>query len=232
MSEQGFGDWVPAGSHDSFQNWWVPVTVYKKLDSARTGPITPHPRDARFPHGGAAGAIEDGDVVPALQVEPESGAVAEMAGKVERRVRGHRSAAMENVGDAPWRHAGVDCKAVGAQVPRLSFVAEKAAGVNDGCHGPSLVIIGNLHIMGVAIPERKMDAPPRIDADDSCTEQIATRSIVPSSRRKPGPMRRVARWWQRKEVNLVPAFERVRKSVHSRRLPATAARAGPQLSLG
>ena len=49
---------------------------------------------------GAAFAFHLGDVVLALQVEPELGAVAELTGKAERRVGADRSSGIEDVGNA------------------------------------------------------------------------------------------------------------------------------------
>ena len=80
-------------------------------------------------------SLHDGDVVPALQIEPELGAVAKIECQPKCRIGSDRPAAIQNVGDPSRRNARTYCKAVGAQFSRRHFAAENAAKVNCWCHG-------------------------------------------------------------------------------------------------
>jgi hypothetical protein len=104
-----------------------------------------------------------GNVELALQVEPELGAIAEIAGESECRVGGHRPPSIQYVGDPARWHAEINGEALGAQVSGRQFAAENPARVDCGCHGLALVIIDNFHIIGIAIANHETDAPARVD---------------------------------------------------------------------
>src|SRR5215208_7870337 len=81
--------------------------------------------------------LDQGDVVLALEVEPELAAVAEIATEAHRRVGRDRAAPVEDVGDVPRGDAEVEREAVRAQGPRLDFAPQQPARMGDWRHAVS-----------------------------------------------------------------------------------------------
>ena len=77
-------------------------------------------------------ALDQGEVVLALQVEPELAAIAEIAAEAEAGVGFDRAAPVEDVGDAPGGDAEVECKPAGAQVSRLDLAPQQPARMETG----------------------------------------------------------------------------------------------------
>jgi hypothetical protein len=72
-------------------------------------------------------ALDDGNVVLTLQVEPKLRAVAKIAPEPHRRISRDRSAAIQDVSDATGRDAEVEGKAVGAKVARRHLSLQEPA---------------------------------------------------------------------------------------------------------
>lgn len=83
-------------------------------------------------------ALDQGDLVLALQVEPELRPVAEVAAEAHRGVCGHAAPPVQDVGDPARRHAEVEGEAVRAQATRFELALQEPSGVRDGRHVPSL----------------------------------------------------------------------------------------------
>jgi len=89
-------------------------------------------RRVRWPHPlrdlPALLPLHHGDVVLALQVEPELRAVAEIAAEPHGGVGGDRAAAVQDVGDPAGRHADVERQPVGRQPARGEFRLSRRPG--------------------------------------------------------------------------------------------------------
>jgi hypothetical protein len=62
-------------------------------------------------------ALDNGNVVLALQSEPELCAVSKISPKAHGGIGCYRSALIEDIGDAARRHPEIECEAVRAQAP-------------------------------------------------------------------------------------------------------------------
>jgi hypothetical protein len=88
----------------------------------------------------AALAFDRRNIELALQIEPELGAVAEIAPKANGGIGRDRAAAVQNVRDPTGRHADVERQSVRAQAARSQLTLQKAAWVSHcvAFHGASL----------------------------------------------------------------------------------------------
>ena len=68
------------------------------------------------------------NIALALQVEPKSGAVAEVTGMAEPRIGRNGAAAIEDIGNAARRHAEIERQMIGAKLPAVQFAAEQPSG--------------------------------------------------------------------------------------------------------
>jgi hypothetical protein len=85
---------------------------------------------------GAQPFFDHGDIVLALQIEPELRAVAEVSAQPYRGVGGDRPLCVEDVGDATRRHAASERQTVGAELAGAEFAFQKPAWVRGGSHIP------------------------------------------------------------------------------------------------
>jgi hypothetical protein len=107
-------------------------------------------------------ALDDREIILALQIQPKLRAIAEIAAEPHRRVGGNRAPLVEDVGDAPGRHAEVEREPVGAEFARLQFTPQQASGMHGNRHISPSMIIDDLDLKRVALPEREANAPSRI----------------------------------------------------------------------
>lgn len=118
-------------------------------------------------------AFGDGDIVLALEVEPELGAVTEIAAEAEGRIGGNRAAGIEDIGNAAGWDAEIERQAVSAQASRLEFAPKQAAGMSNRCHGLTFVIVGNFNFMGIALSKLETNPPAGVDCHGPLTFPIA-----------------------------------------------------------
>jgi hypothetical protein len=85
--------------------------------------------------------LNSGDVILALQIEPELRAVAEIAAEPHAGVGGDRSALVEDVRNAAGRDAKVKREPAGAEPARFQLAFEGAARMCSERHGLSPVVI-------------------------------------------------------------------------------------------
>ena len=97
----------------------------------------------------------------ALQIEPELGAVAEIAAKADGRISGDRAAAVQDVGDAAGWHADIERKSIGTQSAcgQLAFQQTARMGGRK-CMTSSLVVIGDFDLVGVTLAKFETDTAP------------------------------------------------------------------------
>jgi len=126
-------------------------------------------------------ALDRRDVELALQVEPELRAVAEIAAEPHRRVGGDRAASVENVGDASGRHAEVEGEPVGAELAGGQLAFKEPAGMYDGGHGSTLMIVDDLDVVGVTLVEHEADSPPRVHCHRPLISPIAFELVKANS---------------------------------------------------
>src|SRR5579864_458437 len=129
----------------------------------------------------AALALDHCNVVLALQVEPELRAVAEIAAEPHSGVRGDRAALVQDVGDAAGWHAQIEREPVRAEGARLQLSFQQAARMDSGRHGLSPMIIDNLDVVCVALPEFETDTPPRIDGHRPLPLAVALELMQPEA---------------------------------------------------
>jgi hypothetical protein len=79
----------------------------------------------------AAVALDQGDLVLALEVEPELRPVAEVATQAHRRVSRDPAPSVQDVGDPAGGHAEVEGEPIGAQTTRFEFELQEPSGVCD-----------------------------------------------------------------------------------------------------
>ena len=90
-------------------------------------------------HGGAhalrdfraAVALDEGDSVLAMEVEPELRPVAEIAAQAHRRVGRDPAPAVHNIGDPARGNAEVESNPIGAQAARFELALQKPSGMCD-----------------------------------------------------------------------------------------------------
>src|SRR6185503_4010433 len=126
-----------AASSTGWPNRPWPISV--RAAPAIYNSLTPHPPAAPASRSPRPSPAPPGDVVLALQFEPELRAVAEVAAEPHRRVGGDRAPRVENVGDAAGRHADVERQPDGGQLACGQFALEQASGMGESTfHGVSL----------------------------------------------------------------------------------------------
>ena len=122
-------------------------------------PVSRRDRPNPLPDLRAALALDHGDVVLALQVEPELGPIAEIAAKPHRRIGRYRTAPIDDVGDTAGRHTEIEREPIGAQRARGDLSPQEAARVCDRGHGLSSVIVDDLDVVGVTLAKHEADSP-------------------------------------------------------------------------
>ena len=116
----------------------------------------PHPSgDLR-----AAFALDHGDIVLPLQVQPKLRAIAEISAEADSWIGGDLASAIQNIRDAPRWHADVERQPIGAQFPRSQLALQQTARVYGRRHSVlSLVIVDDLDLVSVALAKLETDAP-------------------------------------------------------------------------
>jgi len=112
--------------------------------------------------GGPELVLLDLEVVSGLQVEPEAGARAEVAGKAQGGVRGDPALAVDDLVDPAGREADRDCQPVLTHAERLEELLKRdLAGVDrvDGGHGHLLVVVDDLDVVGPCVRPGEADPP-------------------------------------------------------------------------
>jgi hypothetical protein len=99
------------------------------------------------------------ELVGGLQVEPETRAVAEIAGEPKRRLGRNTALAVQNVGDAARRGAQRKRKRVGRQATRFDLIFQDSAGMDGSHRAAPLVIVDDFNIPGVAVLETQTKTP-------------------------------------------------------------------------
>jgi len=110
---------------------------------------------------GAALTLDDGNVVLALQIKPELGTISKISAEPDGRICSDRPASIEYVGDAAGRYAEIECEPICADFARFEFTLQEAAWMYCEWHALSLVVVYDLYVTGVALPEHKANTPTR-----------------------------------------------------------------------
>ena len=129
----------------------------------------------------AALALDQGDVILALKIEPESGAVPEVAPKPHGSVGCDRPPAIENVGYPSGRNPQVQREPIGAEAAGLHFPFQKPSRVNKWSHCLSRMVVDDFHVEGIAIMKYKTDAPAAVDRHRPLAGTITLQLVQPNA---------------------------------------------------
>jgi hypothetical protein len=103
--------------------------------------------------------LDDSDVVLALQIEPELRTVSKIVAEPHGGIGRNRPAAVQYVSNSAGRNAQIECKPVRTEITRLDLALQKTSRMYCERHGLTPMVINNLDVVCVAVPEYKTDAP-------------------------------------------------------------------------
>src|SRR5262249_60505878 len=114
--------------------FWYQVTQYFALSRLHTSSSRIRGPDA-LGNLCAPLPLDHGNVMLALQVQPELGGVAKIEPETHSGVGRDCTSAIKDVSHAAGGHADVERQTVCAELARREFAFQQAAGMYDGSHG-------------------------------------------------------------------------------------------------
>jgi hypothetical protein len=139
----------------------LPCANASRLSQAMTGILYLHRICGPDPPAdvGPLVPFNHGDIVLALQIEPELRIVAEIAAQPHGRICRYRAPSIENVGDAPRRDAQVQRQTIRTELASFEFALQKPAWMDRGSRVLPLVVVDNLDVESIARAEFEADTP-------------------------------------------------------------------------
>jgi hypothetical protein len=80
-------------------------------------------------------ALDHGDVVLALKIDPKLRVIAEVSAEAYRGVGGDRASSIEDIGDTARRDTNIEGEPIGAETTGSQFASQKPSWMCDRSHG-------------------------------------------------------------------------------------------------